>query len=201
MKTIQDLPATLAAHATWLRGEGGEPANLRSSNLRGAALAGSDLTGADLTGASLYGADLTGASLYGADLRGADLTGADLTGAALYSSDLTGANLRGSNLTGADLTGASLYGADLTGASLYGADLRGADLAESVGARFADCAFSGHGERGRRLLVVEIGGAATCFYGSFRGSLAELRDYIAAGDPSLRESRTKAADFVVSCFE
>ena len=131
MKTIQDLPATLAAHATWLRGEGGEPANLRSSNLRGA------------------------------DLRSASLRGA----------------------------------------ALYGADLRGADLAESVGARFADCAFSGHGERGRRLLVVEIGGAATCFCGCFRGSLAELRDYIAAGDPSLRESRTKAADFVVSCFE
>ena len=51
------------------------------------------------------------------------------------------------------------------------------------------------------MLVVEIGGAATCFCGSFRGSLAELRDYIAAGDPSLRESRTKAADFVASCFE
>ena len=151
MKTIRDLPATLAAHATWLRGEGGEPADLR-------------------------GADLRGANLRGADLRSADLTGADLRGA-----DLRGANLRGANL--------------------YGADLRGVDLAESVGARFADCAFSGHGERGSRLLVVEIGGAATCFCGSFRGSLAELRGYIAAGDPSLRESRTKAADFVASCFE
>ena len=186
MKTIQDLPATLAAHATWLRGEGGKPADLRSADLRGANLRGANLTDADLTVAALAGSDLTGADLTGAALAGSDLTGADLTGASLYGADLTGANLRGSNLTGSDLRGA---------------DLRGADLAESVGARFADCAFSGHGERGRRLLVVEIGGAATCFCGCFRGSLAELRDYIAAGDPSLRESRTKAADFVTSCFE
>ena len=59
----KDLPATLAAHAAWLRGEGGEPADLRSANLRGAYL-----YGADLYGANLRGADLTGADFYGADL-------------------------------------------------------------------------------------------------------------------------------------
>ena len=67
-----DLPAILASHATWLRGDGGAKADLSSADLRFA----------DLSSADLHGADLTGAYLHGADLHGADLTGANLNNAA-----------------------------------------------------------------------------------------------------------------------
>jgi hypothetical protein len=77
----------------WLKGKGGERANLH---------------GADLHGANLHGADLHGADLHGADLGYADLGYADLGDA-----DLHGANLHDADLHGADLHGADLHGADL----------------------------------------------------------------------------------------
>jgi uncharacterized protein YjbI with pentapeptide repeats len=83
------------AHQGWMRGEGGQRANLTRANLRGANLRGANLRGANLTRANLTGANLTGADLTGANLTGADLTGADLRGADLTGADLTGANLRG----------------------------------------------------------------------------------------------------------
>ena len=67
-KSLADI---LADHAKWLRGEGGERADLRGANLRGADLRGADLRGADLRGANLRGADLRGADMRWANLWGA----------------------------------------------------------------------------------------------------------------------------------
>jgi hypothetical protein len=106
----------LAAHRTWLLGDGGEMANLREANLRGA----------NLRGADLIGADLCEANLREANLRGADLIGADLCGANLREANLRGANLREANLRGADLCEANLREANLRGANLREADLIGA---------------------------------------------------------------------------
>ena len=119
MRTITDeeLQDILAKHKKWLNDEeGGETANLRHADLRGA-----DLKFAILRGADLYDAYLRGADLRGADLKYADLREADLRGADLREADLQGADLRG-----ADLKFAILRGADLKFAILRGADLRGA---------------------------------------------------------------------------
>ena len=83
----EKLKEILERHRKWLNDEdGGERANLRGVNLRGADLReanlrGADLRGADLREANLRGADLRGDNLRGADLRGANLRGADLRGA------------------------------------------------------------------------------------------------------------------------
>jgi hypothetical protein len=69
--TTEQLQHTLEQHKLWLRGEGGQRADLR----------GAYLSRADLRGAYLSRADLRGADMYGADLRGADLSGSDLSGA------------------------------------------------------------------------------------------------------------------------
>jgi len=101
-----DLNITLKNHELWLNGEGGERADLRGANLRGAKLYRANLRGAKLYRANLYEAKLYRANLYEADLRGANLEGANL-----YE-----ANLRGANLEGANLEGAKLYRANLTDA-------------------------------------------------------------------------------------
>ena len=107
----------LQRHAKWLQNEeGGEKANLRDADLRGA-----NLWDADLRGANLRGADLRGANLWDADLRGANLRGADLWDANLRDADLRGANLWDADLRGANLWGANLWDADLRGANLWGA--------------------------------------------------------------------------------
>ncbi|MBK8189032.1 MAG: pentapeptide repeat-containing protein [Vampirovibrionales bacterium] len=122
--TSADLPAILAAHGKWRRGEaGGAVADLSEADLSGA-----DLTGAYLSEADLRRADLTGANLSEADLRRADLTGAYLSEADLSGADLTGAYLSEADLRRADLTGANLSEADLRRADLTGADLTGANL-------------------------------------------------------------------------
>ena len=59
----EKLKEIVRLHGAWLRGEGGERANL----------AYADLTGADLTGANLAGADLAYANLVDADLAGATM--------------------------------------------------------------------------------------------------------------------------------
>ena len=80
-----NLPAILAAHATWLRtnGEEGKRANLAGANLADANLMRANLTGAYLAGAYLADAYLSDANLMGANLTGAYLTGAYLAGAYL----------------------------------------------------------------------------------------------------------------------
>ena len=83
--TADELNKILIAHAAWVKGEGGERANLSSANLTGADLTGADLTGAYLSDANLYGAEPvraptcpTTCNLYGANLT-AYLSAADLS--------------------------------------------------------------------------------------------------------------------------
>ena len=106
MKKISDteLKAIIYKHAKWARGEdGGERADLRDADLRGANLRNADLRGADLCDADLCNADLRDADLSGANLRGADLSGANLRDANLHSADLSDAHLRDANLSDANL--------------------------------------------------------------------------------------------------
>ena len=77
--SAEKLQEIIKSHGRWLRNEeGGERANLRGANLRGAYLSGANLRDANLSGANLSDANLSGADLSGANLRGADLSGADL---------------------------------------------------------------------------------------------------------------------------
>lgn len=115
--TKEKMKEILKNHELWLRGCGGERANLREANLREANLREADLHRADLHRADLHGADLNRADLHGADLHGADLREADLYGADLYGADLRWADLHGANLHGANLREADLYGADIDYAS------------------------------------------------------------------------------------
>ena len=66
-----DIKKILSEHLKWLKGEGGERANLSGANLRWADLSEANLSEANLSGADLRGASLSGANLSGADLRGA----------------------------------------------------------------------------------------------------------------------------------
>ena len=75
-----DIKKILSEHLKWLKGEGGERANLSGANLRWA-----DLSVADLRRADLRGADLSEANLSGADLRGADLSEAKNIDQAFWS--------------------------------------------------------------------------------------------------------------------
>ena len=72
-----NLSAVLKSHAAYIRGEGGERADLSGANLRWANLSGADLTDAILIDAILIDAILTDANLSGADLTGANLRLAD----------------------------------------------------------------------------------------------------------------------------
>ena len=76
---INSLIEILENHYLWLRGNGGERADLTRANLSGA-----NLSSANLSGANLYGANLSSANLYSANLTRANLYGADLTRANLY---------------------------------------------------------------------------------------------------------------------
>jgi len=142
-KTIDELShenrplrEILEDHRKWLRGEGGERANLRKANLIGANLKGFYLIGADLSGAILVNADLKETSLIGTTLKKANLKGATLSGADLIEANLAQAILREADLSEADLREANLNGAVLResildSASLYGACLRDANLVGS----------------------------------------------------------------------
>jgi hypothetical protein len=109
--TPEELKNTLEQHRLWLRGEGGQRADL----------SGCDLSGCNLTRADLYKANLYKANLREADLRRADLRRADLRRADLRGCDLSGCDLSGAYLTRADLIGCDLRGCDLSGAYLSGA--------------------------------------------------------------------------------
>jgi hypothetical protein len=64
----EELQKALKLHVSWIKGEGGEKANLR----------GADLSDANLSDANLSGANLSDANLRDANLRNADLSGANL---------------------------------------------------------------------------------------------------------------------------
>ena len=93
--TQEQINKILASHKEWMKGTGGERANLRGANLYGANLRVADLRVADLRDADLRDANLRVADLRDADLRDANLYGADLRGADLRGADLYDANLRG----------------------------------------------------------------------------------------------------------
>lgn len=118
--TGDEIRDVLEKHAAWLRGEGGECANLRHTNLEGADLNGANLWGADLRGADLRGANLDGANLERANMVGAFLDGANLERANMVGADLWCASLDRANLVGADLDDADLDGANLRRANLWG---------------------------------------------------------------------------------
>ena len=168
--TKEQINKILASHKEWMKGTGGERANLRGANLyradlyradlRDADLRDADLCGADLCGADLRVANLCGADLCGADLRDADLCGADLCGADLRDADLCGADLCGANLRDANLRDADLRGADLRGADLCGADLRGVRHDERTAFYAMQCpekgAYIGYKKAGGKIVELEI---------------------------------------------
>jgi hypothetical protein len=171
----EQLQVALEQHKLWLSSAGGARA---------------DLSGADLSGANLSRADLIGANLIGANLIGANLRAAQLSGA----------NLGGADLSGANLSAAQLSWANLSGANLSAAELSGAHMQSVVGVAVAACHWSGHGERGRQLLAVALPEGLHFYCGCFSGSAEELRDYINSSHAVYAPSRTKALEFLLSCF-
>jgi uncharacterized protein YjbI with pentapeptide repeats len=131
IRSERPLPHILEAHLKWLKGWGGERADLRQAVLRQARL-----DDATLVGANLREADLDGACLNHSDLSGADLGKARLDRARLILSRFVAANLRSASLfetvsSKADFTESNLVRANLSRASLHGAIFRGADLREA----------------------------------------------------------------------
>ena len=91
----KELDAILEHHRLWLRGGGGELADL----------SGADLTGANLYGAVLYGANLSGANLSRADLSWANLYGANLSNTCLDPNNMPNANAEGFQAEGEFIIG------------------------------------------------------------------------------------------------
>ena len=86
-------------------------------------------------------------------------------------------------------------------ADLRDADLRNADLSESHGPRFAQIAWSSHGECGRQLLCVRLPGGLRYFCGCFAGSADDLHAYIDRNGHHLAESRRLAMWIVTALCE
>ena len=102
--TSEEIKKVLDSHQKWTNEEdGGERADLRGADLRGATLRGADLRWAELRGANLRGANLRGADLREANLSEVDLREANLSEVDLREANLRVADLRGANLSGADL--------------------------------------------------------------------------------------------------
>ena len=181
----EQLQTVLDEHRLWLAGKGGARANLSGANLSGA-----NLRAANLSGANLSAANLSAANLSAANLSRADLFGANLSGAYLGRANLSGANLRAANLSGANLSAAKLSAAKLSWA----------DLQEVRGVQTAACHWSGHGECGRQLLAIALPEGLRFYCGCFSGSAEELRGYISSGHAVYAPSRTKALEFLLSCF-
>lgn len=70
-----------------------------------------------------------------------------------------------------------------------------------VGAYYAICGWSTHGECGRHLLGVFVGGDIIYFCGCFRGNDGDLIKYIKDGEPKYEKSRTLAREFVKTRIE
>jgi hypothetical protein len=111
--TVEELREILAEHGKWLRGEGGNRADLQDANLQRANLRDANLQGADLQDANLQRANLQRANLQRANLRDANLQGADLQDANLQRANLQRANLQRANLQRADLPHFQICAGDL----------------------------------------------------------------------------------------
>ena len=214
--TQKRLNAILRDHKKWVnsyRGDEGARAILTGANLSGMDLSGADLRGVNmikvdlseayLTRARLSRANLSGANLSSCNAREADFRGANLHGANLQEADLTLAFLEKAHLYKADcrrayLSRANLAQADLHGIRLDGADLTSVNLEKVKGLVWADCAFAGHGEAGRRLLAIRTKPRGKLMYycGCFRGDENELRAYIRTGVGILAKSRLFALEFL-----
>ena len=126
-----------------------------------------------------------------------------ITGELIYSynSQSIKAVIINAILQGANLRGADLSEADLSEADLRGADLRWADLSGAVGVTFAQVSFNWHGEIGRQLSAIKIDDAVVLFCGCFKGSEADLIEYIENGDEKYKQSRTVALNSVMSLIK
>ena len=91
--------------------------------------------------------------------------------------------------------------ANLSGADLSMADLSGANLRGAVGVTFAQVSFNWHGEIGRQLSAIKIDDAVVLFCGCFKGSEADLIEYIENGDEKYKQSRTVALNAVMSLIK
>ena len=90
--------------------------------------------------------------------------------------------------------------ANLSAAQLSGANLSRANMQEVSGISVASCHWSGHGECGRQLLAVALPEGLRFYCGCFSGSAEELREYITTHHALYAPSRTKALEFLLSCF-
>ena len=81
------------------------------------------------------------------------------------------------------------------------ADLSGANLSGAVGVTFAQVSFNWHGEIGRQLSAIKIDDAVVLFCGCFKGSEADLIEYIENGDEKYKQSRTVALNAVMSLIK
>ena len=93
MMTLYELNKILDDHKKWLKGSGGNRADLSGMDLRGMDLRGVDLSSAKIRGTDLRETDLRETILYGADLTGAEVTGTYLSCTNLRRVDLRGANI------------------------------------------------------------------------------------------------------------
>lgn len=118
MKKELSLQKVIIQHERWLRGDGGQRADLSKQDLSGVDLSGINLTRANLFRANLHTARLYKTRLVRAHLCEANLSGANLTYANLSEANLARAKLFDVDLSGADLTRANLSEADLTDAIL-----------------------------------------------------------------------------------
>jgi hypothetical protein len=112
---LRHLLRTLVSHHSWLKGQGGQRADLSGLDLRNVNLARRNLAHADLNDVDLRNADLSNTVMVGVNLRGANLGGANLCGADLTGVDLTDANLSDAMLIGANLEGADLWRTNVNG--------------------------------------------------------------------------------------
>ena len=112
---LRHLLRTLVSHHSWLKGQGGQRADLSGLDLSNVNLARRNLAHADLNDCDLRNADLSNTVMVGVNLRGANLAGANMCGADLTGVDLTDANLCDAMLIGANLEGADLWRTNVNG--------------------------------------------------------------------------------------
>ena len=77
--------------------------------------------------------------------------------------NFTGADFRGTDFRGADFCSADFFMADFTESNFCksrfdGVNFTYADMSESVGIRWAECGWYENGDRGRRLLAIDLPG-------------------------------------------
>jgi uncharacterized protein YjbI with pentapeptide repeats len=218
------LIQVLDDHKKWLKGMGGERADLRRAALNEADLSGVSLVGGNLREADLGGACLNHSNFSGADLGSTRLDRAGLIGTRFVASnmslsslveavgkeaDFREANLSRANLNRAGLSRVVLRGANLREASLHEvnlvrADLRdagftGAELSESL---LSGADLSGANLQGARLIGTNLVGANLSRADLCGADLkdAKLRDAFMKGCNLSRTDLT-GADLNGACIE